>query len=265
MIQNSPLIIAQVTDLHLFAEPDRTLLGLPTADSLSALLRQLRQLQPPPDFLLLTGDLSQDGTAASYEYLQAVLGPLKIPAYWLPGNHDDPEMMARSLTHPLFLPEKSFQAGSWQFLLLNSHVDGCVCGNLSTSSLDWLDRELYKNSQRPTLVSLHHPPFLTDSDWLDTSILQNPEDLFAVIDRHPQVELVVFGHIHQEFLCQREGVTYVGTPSTCIQFEPKSTHFALGSQEPGFRLLSLHPDGSWETEVRRIAYAHQLDRVAMGY
>ena len=265
MVQNFPLVIAQVTDIHLFAEVDRTLLGLPTTKSLNALIEQLRQLNPQPDFLLMTGDLSQDGTATSYDRLQSLFSPLGIPAYWLPGNHDHPEVMARSLTHPLFLPDKSFQVGDWQFLLLNSHESGCVHGNLSQSSLDWLDRELQQNSDRSTLVSLHHPPFLMHSDWLDTSILQNPEDLFAVLDRHPQVQLVLFGHIHQEFECQRKMVTYLGTPSTCIQFEPKSVNFALGQQTPGFRLLNLYPDGTWTTKVKRIAYSHQLDFATMGY
>ncbi|MGV0027981.1 3',5'-cyclic-AMP phosphodiesterase [Phormidesmis priestleyi] len=265
MVYNSPLLIAQVTDIHLFAETDRTLLGLPTTESFEFLIEQLYRLNPRPDLLLLTGDLSQDGTSDSYDRLQALLSPLGIPVYWLPGNHDLPDVMARSLSHPLFLPDKSFQAGDWQFVLLDSSVPGCVHGHLSNDELQWLDQELQQNPERPAIVALHHPPFLTQSDWLDTSILQNPDDLLAVIDRHPQVEIVLFGHIHQEFQYERKHVTYLGTPSTCIQFEPKSSNFALDHQKPGFRLLTLQSNGRWHTQVKRIAYAHQLDRMAVGY
>jgi 3',5'-cyclic-AMP phosphodiesterase len=265
MVNHSSLLIAQVTDIHLFAKAHQQLLGLPTADSLTAIIRQLQQLQPQPDFLLLTGDLSQDGTVASYDRLQTLLDPLQLPTYWLPGNHDDFVVMQRSLTHQQFRADKSFLAGGWQFVLLNSVVPGCVHGELAPESLGWLDQQLQSSPDRPAIVSLHHPPFQVHSDWLDTSILQNPEDLLAVIDRHPQVKLVLFGHIHQAFHCQRQGVDYLGSPSTSIQFEPHSSDFAIDHEKPGFRLLRLYPDGTWQTEIKRVAYVHRLDLAATGY
>lgn len=261
----SCLKIAQVTDIHLFAESEQCLLGVPTTQSFGALLAQLRSLDPQPDLLLLTGDLSQDGTRESYDRLQTLLAPLNIPVYWLPGNHDRAETMERALTHPLFLPDKSFQLGNWQFILLDSQDSGYVHGRLSLESLNWLDRELQANPTVPTLVALHHPPFTVDSTWLDTSTLQNSSALFEVLDRYSQVKLVVFGHIHQEFQHQRNGVTYLGTPSTCIQFEPKSTSFALGQQTPGFRLIELEPNGNWNSRVERINYSYKLDFAATGY
>lgn len=257
------LRIAQVSDLHLFADSDQCLLGMPTSRSLNALVTQLQQLQPQLDLLLLTGDLSQDGTAASYRRLQKLLSPLGIPTYWLPGNHDCVEVMVRSLTQ--FYPDKSFQRGGWQFILLNSQDPGCVHGRLSPESLLWLDQQLTQNPTFPTLVSLHHPPFAVNSTWLDTSTLQNTPDLLSVLDRHSQVKLVVFGHIHQEFQRQRRAVTYLGAPSTCIQFERESHDFALGQEAPGFRLIQLYADGTWESQVKRVQFAHALDLAATGY
>lgn len=258
-----PLQIAQVTDLHLFAQSNQCLLGMPTSRSLTALIAQLRQLQPQPDLLLLTGDLSQDGTADSYERLQTLLSPLSIPTYWIPGNHDCVEMMERSLTQ--FYPDKFFRCGGWQFILLNSQDPGCVHGRLSSESLRWLDRQLTQNPNLPAFVTLHHPPFLVNSAWLDTSTLQNTPDLFEVLDRHPQVKLVVFGHIHQEFQRRRKTVTYLGTPSTCIQFERESHDFALGTEQPGFRLIQLYPDGAWKSQIKRVEFSYQLDLAATGY
>jgi 3',5'-cyclic-AMP phosphodiesterase len=258
-----PLRIAQVTDLHLFAESDQCLLGMPTLRSLNTLIAQLRQLDPQPDMLLLTGDLSQDGSAESYERVQGLLSPLEIPTYWLPGNHDQVEVMERSLTE--FIADKSFRCGGWQFVLLNSQDPGCVHGRLTSESLNWLDRQLTQNSDIPTLVSMHHPPFTVNSTWLDTSTLQNAAELLEVLDRHSQVRLVVFGHIHQEFQHQRKAVTYLGTPSTCIQFAQESDQFALGREEPGFRLIELYADGTWESQVKRVKFSHQLDLAATGY
>ena len=265
MVNPSSLLIAQVTDIHLFAQANQQLLGLSTADSFAAIICQLQALDPQPDFLLLTGDLSQDGSVASYHRLQTLLAPLQLPTYWLPGNHDDLDVMQRSLTQPQFLAEKSFQAGGWQLVLLSSVVPGCVHGELAPESLVWLDQQLKNAGDRPTIISFHHPPFQVHSDWLDTSILQNSEELFAVIDRHAHVKLVLFGHIHQAFHCQRQGVDYLGSPSTSIQFEPQSSDFALDQAQPGFRLLRLYADGTWQTTIKRVAYAHHMNLAATGY
>ncbi|MEG4235629.1 metallophosphoesterase [Microcoleus sp. Pol11C3] len=81
----SPLLVAQITDTHLFAEIDREWQGLSTARTLQAVLDRLQQIQPPPDLLLLTGDLSQDETPESYQRLVSLIAPLGIPAYWLSG------------------------------------------------------------------------------------------------------------------------------------------------------------------------------------
>ncbi|MBV8886017.1 MAG: phosphodiesterase, partial [Chroococcidiopsidaceae cyanobacterium CP_BM_RX_35] len=227
MNQVSPLLVAQVTDIHLFANKDQELLGLPTTHSFQAIVERLLALCPQPDLLLLTGDLSQDATPKSYGHIQSLLSPLSLPTYWLPGNHDCLKTMQRVLNQPPFSPHKAFEQNGWQFILLNSSVSGYVHGYLSREILDELDFQLALANHRSTLVALHHPPFKVNSDWIDASTLQNPEEFFAVLDRHPQVKLVVFGHIHQEFNQQRQDVHYLGAPASSIQFEPQSSNFSL--------------------------------------
>ncbi|WP_416670195.1 3',5'-cyclic-AMP phosphodiesterase [Egbenema bharatensis] len=250
---NSPvsLRVAQITDTHLFADPEREMMGCVTARSLQAVLAQLQQVQPQPDVLLLTGDLSQDETTESYEQLQSHISALGIPAYWIPGNHDRPELMDQVLATAPISTQKAIQCGGWNLLLLTSSIAGRVEGGLSAETLDWLEQQL-QASDHPTLIALHHPPLLIDSEWMDQIGLRNATDLFAILDRNPQVKLVLFGHIHQEFIQTRNGVTYLGTPSTCVQFEPRQAQFAIGSQKPGFRLLTLFPNGSHSTVVQRV-------------
>ncbi|HEY9625896.1 MAG TPA: 3',5'-cyclic-AMP phosphodiesterase [Coleofasciculaceae cyanobacterium] len=254
MTPSSPLVVAQLTDTHLFADADQTLKGYPTVRSFQAVVDSLEQLQPQPDLLLLTGDLSQDETIASYHQLRSRIMPLGIPAYWIPGNHDQsPADMAQVLSDAPLSPQKCFQAGGWQFILLNSMLHQQVHGALSDEALQQLDQQL-QVTHLPTLVALHHPPLAIASAWMDAIGLQNREALFAVIDRYPQVKLVVFGHIHQAFDRVRQGVRYLGAPSTCVQFSPKAEEFTIDTEQPpGFRLLSLYPDGQFETRVQRIA------------
>lgn len=265
MNQVSPLSIAQITDIHLFADENQKLLSLATTQSFQAVIERLQKLRPQLDLLLLTGDLSQDGTLESYERVQNLLIPLDLPTYWLPGNHDCLSVMQQVLNSAPVSPRKAFAQGGWNFILINSGVPGRVHGHLSPETLDWLDFRLELLGNEPTLIALHHPPFAVNSDWLDASTLQNPQELFVVLDRYPQVKLVLFGHIHQEFNRQRNGVHYLGSPSTSIQFEPQSSSFSLDNEEPGFRLLKLYPNGSWITKIQRVAYVHQLDLAATGY
>ncbi|NJL20820.1 MAG: 3',5'-cyclic-AMP phosphodiesterase [Leptolyngbyaceae cyanobacterium SM1_3_5] len=266
MMNTSPLVVAQLSDTHLFADRNQTLLGLSTARSLESVLQQIKQLQRQPDLLLLTGDLSQDETSASYERLRSLIAPLGLPTYWLAGNHDQLALVQPipDLAIAPFSADKQFVQGGWNFLLLNSAALNCVHGELSDATLIWLETQLEANSQ-PTLIALHHPPLPIASDWMDNISLKNADTLLAVIDRHPQVKVVLFGHIHQEFDQQRQNVRYLGTPSTCVQFKPQSREFTVDELKPGFRLLSLYSDGSIATQIQRIHDCPPLDLAATGY
>lgn len=265
MSESRTLLVAQVTDTHLFATADECLLGVNTADSCQTVLDWIRGLERQPDLLLLTGDLSQDGSAASYERLQGLLAPLGIPAYWLPGNHDRPAVMAQVFHQPPISAQKSIFCQGWQLLLLDSSVPDKVHGVLTPETLDWLDRELQHTQAHSVAIALHHPPFPVGATWMNDIGLHNTAGLLAICDRYPQVKLVLFGHIHQPFHHTHNHVHYLGSPSTCIQFKPDSPTFALDPVAPGFRLLELHPDGTWQTQIERIAYSCTLDLAAAGY
>jgi 3',5'-cyclic-AMP phosphodiesterase len=265
MLQMSSLQVVQISDTHLFANPNQQLLELTTLDSFTAVLKSLHQLQLNPDLLLLTGDLSQDETQLSYEHLRNLVEPLSIPTYWLPGNHDQYPLMEETLNGGCISTQKVFQRGGWNFILLNSMMPGQVYGELSADSLNGLDQQLANFPNHPTLIALHHPPCSIGSNWMDRINLRNSSALFEVIDRYKQVKLVLFGHIHQEFDNTRLGVRYLGCPSTCVQFKPNQQDFAIDQQSPGFRVLTLYPDGQYNTVIKRVNYQPLPNLTATGY
>jgi 3',5'-cyclic-AMP phosphodiesterase len=260
------LLVAQISDLHLFADERQDLLGWNTWKSLDVILERLAALETQPELILLTGDLSQDETEGAYQRILHRLSPLGIPTYWLPGNHDHVETMHRILDCPPIYSDKVLEQGGWRFLLLNSTVPGQVHGMLSAETLQWLkDRLTEVPEHQPMVIALHHPPFWVGSPWLDQSGLQNTADFLEIIDQYPQIKLVLFGHIHQAFEHIRSNVTYLSTPSTCIQFLPGSHRFALDNAQPGFRLIHLHSNGQFETQVQRVDFSHYLNFAAQGY
>lgn len=252
MTPNSILLVAQITDTHLFAQCDRQWKGISTTRTLQAVLDRLQQIQPSPDLLLLTGDLSQDETPESYQRLISLIAPLGIPAYWIPGNHDNIPVMTEILNQPPLSPKKSWMQGNWQFLLLSSVEAGCDGGRLSPDSLQWLDSQLQQTGDRPVTIALHHHPLAIDCKIMDSMMLHNADEFFAIVDRYPQIKIVLCGHIHQEFQQQRGLVSYLGAPSTCIQLLPKTSPIVLDIVGPGFRLLELASDGTWKTKIERV-------------
>ncbi|MFS8775303.1 3',5'-cyclic-AMP phosphodiesterase [Synechococcus sp. W65.1] len=256
--------VVQISDLHLFAKSHQRLLGVDTEASFLAVQKAIVSLDPLPDVLLLTGDLAQDGSAAAYARLRSYLQTLPIDTYWLAGNHDRLHVMNLELHGGRLHAEKSFSRENWSFILLNSLVPGRDSGYLTDRTLLWLRQELQRSraNHHHVLLALHHPPFSVDSDWLDQSALQQPERLFGVLDEFDHVRLVIFGHVHQELHRRRRGVDYFACPSTCVQFLPKSSQFALEVIPPALRQLWLEPDGSFKTQVQRVEAALQTPNLA---
>jgi 3',5'-cyclic-AMP phosphodiesterase len=245
------LLVAQLTDTHLFADGTKTMFDCVTNQTFAAVIQRLAQVQPRPDLLLLTGDISQDDTAASYEYARSLIGPLQIPTYWLRGNHDQNGAAIAQLNGDVISAEKSFEQAGWRFILLDSMVPGQPGGRLVESQLAYLEQQL--QDKKPTLVAVHHHPIACGVEHMDAMALANADELFVILGRYPQVKLVISGHIHQEFAAQRDGVTYLSAPSTCIQLKPNQVEIELDTDRtPGFRLLRLYPDGRFETEVCRL-------------
>ena len=244
--------LLQLTDFHLRLQPGDTLLGVDTEHSFKGTLRTALAEGITPDLALLTGDLAQDATAETYQRLARALADLPCPAYCLPGNHDDPALMAAHLANKRLHCQPLIQLDHWQIICLNSTIPHSPLGRLSDSELELLRHGLEADSQRHTLIALHHHPVASGSAWMDRMQISNADSLFAVLRHYPTVRGIVFGHIHQALDQTLEGIRILGSPSTCFQFKPGQADFALDALPPGHRWIELHDDGRIETRVHRM-------------
>jgi Icc protein len=257
--------LVQLSDSHLFAEADGRLLGMNTRQSLEKVIESVLAEQPAVDLILATGDLSQDGSVESYHAFRQLSAQIAAPVRWLPGNHDELPQMAEAAQQSDFL-EPVIDIGQWRITLLDSAVPGSVPGYLQDAQLQLLAQALSEAPQRHHLICLHHHPVSIDCAWMEPIGLRNPEALFAVLGRFPQVRAVLWGHIHQMFDQVREGVRLLASPSTCIQFAPGSEDFQLDDLPPGYRWLRLHDDGRLETGISRVTgFAFEVDLGGEGY
>ncbi|WP_236744080.1 metallophosphoesterase family protein [Marinobacter similis] len=156
--------------------------------------------------------------------------------------------------------------GGWQCLLLDSAVPGRVYGQLPQSELDFLESSLAEHPELPALITLHHHPVDVGCDWMQPIGLRNREDFWQIVDRFPQVKIVLWGHIHQEQELNRNGVHLMATPSTCIQFTSGSSDFSVEPLAPGYRWLELMTSGEFSSEVGRANdFEFELDQNSSGY
>ncbi|OBX05012.1 3',5'-cyclic-nucleotide phosphodiesterase [Gallibacterium genomosp. 3] len=247
--------LLKVTDPHLFADAESELLGINTFASFQQVLSEIKNSGFESDFILATGDFVQDGSEEGYHRFVKEIAQLGKKVFWIPGNHDfQPKMEAVfDVYKAIIQPHKHLLLGEhWQVLLLDSQLYGVPHGMLSEDELAWLEHHLLMYPERNTLVVLHHHLVPTRSAWLDQHNLRNPYDFSEVLAKHKKVKGIFYGHIHQEVNAQWQGIPVFATPSTCIQFKPDCAHFTLDSLQPGWREITLHPDGHIETKVQRI-------------
>jgi len=246
--------LLQISDTHLGASDGDALLGINTDQSLQAVLSLAASDGRLADLLLVTGDIAADGDAAAYQRLEhylegftAVDGP---PAFWLPGNHDSPDVSTR---YPMRFV-RAIEAGAWHIVMLHSQQPGKVGGFLSDEELAILNSAVARANReaRHLLVALHHPLQPIGCDWLDEQRVANAERLLSAVADCNKSVVVVSGHVHQATDQVFDKVRLLTAPSTCVQFAPNQVEFKVDQVGPGYRWLELLPNGEVLTDICRV-------------
>lgn len=261
-----PTRLIQMTDCHLGATSAAKLLGLNTDQSLQDVLQLIREEQPDIAALVCTGDVAIDSEERSYHRFLDILSQyFTCPLAWLPGNHDNAKTM-HALQHPNKPAHRTLMVGDWLMVLLDSSVPEHTHGDITQSEIDFLAQTLKAHPEIPTLVMLHHQPIPMGSEWIDQHLVINYEAFWSVIDQHPQVKCISWGHVHQVFQHYRGAQLLLATPSTCVQFKPLCDEFTIDTTMPGYRWLDLYPDGRIETGISRVTGKHyDIDFRSAGY
>ena len=253
---NPHVRILQISDPHLFTSSEGRLRGVETLTSMRRVLARAMLRRSSIDAVLCTGDVVNDDPGG-YAHFERELSALGKPVYCIPGNHDDPVRMRRALSKPPFQVGGYVDLGNWRIVLLDTCLPGEARGRVSGAELRALENALAGND-RHAMICMHHHPVEMSSDWLDALGVENADEFFAVIDAHPRVRVISWGHVHQVFDDRRQGVRLLATPSTCGQFLPLSDEFAVDNRPPAFRRLTLQADGTVETEVVWVEQAAEM-------
>lgn len=257
-----PFRFVHLTDTHIMAggkwRPRSGDFEFDTEASLRQVVATVRRLDPAPVFAVLGGDLAspdllprdQPPTAEewepSYHLLAEILGELPCPIHFLVGNHDHRVAFNRVLRRDAPTPDAphyyTFDHQGYHFIALDSQEPGQAGGFIDGAQLEWLERDLARHRDRPTIVFVHHHPWPLGLAWIDTMKVRNGEQLMTMLDGHAQIRWVVCGHVHLDQAIQQGHLTMLTTPSTCIQMSKLSQAGKALPGPPGFRVVDVAGD-----------------------
>ncbi|MBD3266121.1 hypothetical protein GF373_05575 [bacterium] len=177
-------------------------------------IRLVNQLDPPPKFTLMLGDIvDSQGQATNYRTMLNYFQALKSPILWELGNHEtrygsrftpgynmaafDNYFHAQKEINGMSKLLYSFNAGQWHFIVWPDPLRGDFW-HTHPHYFDWLERDLEKYKDKPTMFFQHvpiHPiginPLVNYMESVDVKRL-----LFDLLSRHGNVKYVLSGHVH---------------------------------------------------------------------
>jgi 3',5'-cyclic-AMP phosphodiesterase len=233
----TPILIAQISDLHIKAPGTLAYGRVDTAQALVRCVAALNEFEPRPDLVVISGDLADTPTAEEYQHLQRLLLPLELPWIGIPGNHDSRALMRAAFPEQFYAAQsgpldQTRSVGDLEIVLLDSSVPGKPHGELEATTLRWLDATLGRSPQRPALLFLHHPPFQTGIGHMDRQNLLNAGELAAIVRKHPRVKLLAAGHVHRAVM-----TTFANVAATICPAPNHAVDLDLGElREPSFKI-----------------------------
>lgn len=240
------MLIAQVTDTHIVPPGMRLAGRIDSAANLARVVDRILGLDTVPDCVLLTGDLTDRGEPEAYARLRAALARLAMPVYAIPGNHDARESMRRAFADCPWMPSRpgsricyQVAVGPFRLFALDTLVEGAPHGTLGAEQLEWLRRGLEAARGERVLVMLHHPPANSGVAVMDAMRLSDAAALGEVVERNPNIERILCGHMHRAMHLRWRG-TVLSIPFSTVEqihlgFAPRAPLGTI-AEPPGFQL-----------------------------
>ncbi|MEZ9252007.1 metallophosphoesterase [Vibrio cyclitrophicus] len=257
------MLIAQLTDLHIKRGGKQAYKKVDTLKCLYDAINHINDLRPRPDCVVVTGDLGDFGLIEEYRLINEALEKFEMPLYVIPGNHDDRNNLREGLSnlvsfdHPQYC---NFVAEKDELILvgLDSSVIGKPYGYLTTETLEWLDSVLTKNSTKPAMLFIHHPPMEVGLNHMDVQNLQNSDELYDVLKRYGNVTGICAGHLHRPITTVWNSIpVWVGpshSHSVTLDLDPNAcSSFSL--EPKAIQLLTV----KGRTVVSHISYIDDSD------
>ncbi|WP_040807864.1 metallophosphoesterase [Nocardia concava] len=243
----SPLTLVQLTDTHIRAAGEQVLDAVDTHAVLLGVLDRLRGGGRRIDALILSGDLSDNGSPEAYRRLRDAVEPvaaeLGAKVLYVMGNHDERNAFGTELlglgaeaTGPY---DRVLDVDGLRVIGLDSTTPGRHDGRLEPEQLAWLGEQLRRPAERGTLLVLHHPPLPSAIPAAEFLKLQDADRLAEVI-AGTDVRMILCGHNHMTAAAALAGIPVWVGPALAYRIDamaPAGRQQAFGGA--GFTRLDV--------------------------
>ncbi|WP_371186682.1 metallophosphoesterase [Thalassotalea maritima] len=234
MDMQSSIQIAQISDCHLYGDIDSLHFGANVYRNLETVFSYLARMAELK-LVVFTGDLSQDHSIASYQRFNELVAAAKLPCpvAYVPGNHDDRQLLKQQLTATCITHEQTIHLDEWQILLVDSK-SVTPSGEVNSSQR----RRIEALTEQPSLVFMHHHP-MDVGYFIDRHGLNNKQQFWQSVASAPKIRAIACGHVHRGEEYHYNDVTVFTCPATSIMFARHPNDLLAESTRPGLRLFDL--------------------------
>lgn len=225
----SPLFrFAQISDIHLI-EPG-------SEAPLRTVLARIQQERP--DFVLFSGDETENGSAEQYALFLECLQKLDLPYHILPGNHDLGNAgMSQWYQERFGALNTAWEIGGCCCLTLDTTNDDPVPGNwhgrVEAPALEWLRDTLEAiPPEKPLLLFTHHGLVGRQEDL--TLDVVNAEEVLSYFQGRRLIA-GFNGHAHRLSVHHWDAVPFISVPALTITRETNGV-------APGYLQATVYPD-----------------------
>lgn len=254
------MLIAQLSDPHVRPNGQLYQGVVDSNGRFAEAITHIVALDTRPDLVLITGDLVDTGHPLEYRAIREILAALPIPYLVIPGNHDDRDNLRAAFADHDYLPQDGplhycVDDHPIRIIGVDSTIPGEHHGHIDQAGLDWLAETFAQEPDKPTIVMLHHPPFVCGIPYLDEYRYFDEPSLQAVIQRSTNIEIVLCGHVHRPMVKRWANTVVCACPSTATQIDLSLAATAAPSSHDGPRAYMLH---SWDERAGLVSHTVHL-------
>ncbi len=252
------MLLAQLTDTHVVDPDGDNDLLVDNNRRLELAVERLNAETVRPEVILATGDLTDNGTAVEMDILAGLLAPLQAPLLPLPGNHDARETFRQTFDMPWATTDSHLSwvtdVGDLHIIGLDTLLPGTHGGMFDPERQRWLTEALDESGTKPTVIAMHHPPFLSGIHWMDSMRLNGMEIFAEIVARRSNVIRILCGHLHRPLAATIGGVTTTVGISTIhhveLDLDPAAPIEII--RDPAGYQLHNYVDDVWVSHIRYI-------------
>ena len=244
--------IIQLTDIHIGRENERLKnIDRDPRENFSRIITEIKNHHS--DYIILTGDLCLDKTYEKemYLWIKNKLDSLSKPYFVIPGNHDDPLILAEVFGYQDKLKNNALY---WDHIIEEEQVIFLDSSPyvVSEEQQQWLNKIISQSQKKRIFIFMHHPPCYVGSLHMDTHYPLREQDTFMnLLFQHDKTFYIFTGHYHCEKTIIHKNVHVFVTPSTYYQIDERYEDARVKNNLIGYREIDITRD-SVRTHVEYI-------------